>query len=187
MKPFNNSLPRQNEDEITRLEAVMKTYESALLRYVSGLIRDTHAARDVTQKVFIKYFARASAQNLPPERLRQWLYRVAHNEAIDHIRRESRVRRLHESMESEPDFQLSTAQAEAFGDKMAMVFSCIHRLLPSEQQVLLLRFQEGLSYEEISRITSRSQGNIGCLLHHALRKLAKIIKTHAGSLPKGES
>jgi RNA polymerase sigma-70 factor (ECF subfamily) len=59
---------------------------------------------------------------------------------------------------------------------MEVVMGAVGRLPEAERQVVLLRLQEGLSYQEISRITGRSEGNVGCLLHHAVRKLGKWVK-----------
>lgn len=161
----------------------MQAHESALLRYASGLVRNRHAAQDVVQNVFIKFFQHGAARFLPPDRLRHWLYRVAHNEAVDHIRRESRLRRLHESQAPDPEATPAPVPPAGDEEKIEQVLACIRRLDPPEQQVLLLRLQEGLSYHEISRVTGRSEGNVGCLLHHAVRKLARLVKRPTADAP----
>jgi RNA polymerase sigma-70 factor (ECF subfamily) len=61
-------------------------------------------------------------------------------------------------------------------EKHDVVLGLMHTLHPREQQVLLLRLEEGLSYKEISRVTGRSEGNVGNLLHHAVRKLSTSLK-----------
>ena len=47
----------------------------------------------------------------------------------------------------------------------------LQRLTPNQREVITLKFQQGLSYEEISRVTGLSNGNVGFLLHHALKRL----------------
>lgn len=158
------------------IESVMKAHETALLRYAAGLLRDQHAAQDVVQNVFIKLVRHAPSRLLPADRLQRWLYRVTHNQAVDLIRRESRLRNLHEK---QPPPQPPSPSKDA--ERMEQVLAAMHRLAPHEQQVLLLRLQDGLSYQEISRITGRSEGNVGCLLHHAVRKLAKLLAAPSSS------
>jgi RNA polymerase sigma-70 factor (ECF subfamily) len=47
----------------------------------------------------------------------------------------------------------------------------LQRLTPNQREVVVLKFQQGLSYEEISRVTGLSNGNVGFLLHNALKRL----------------
>ena len=158
-----------------QMEAVVAEHETALLRYATRFVNDATAAQDVVQNVFIKLFRSWPPGMKPSKQLTSWLYRVTHNEAIDHIRRESRLHLLHEKQAAE------TPEACADGvncppsdeEKKAMVLSLLRRLHPREQQVVLLRLDEGLSYKEISEITGRTEGNVGNILHHAVKKLAE--------------
>ncbi|MFN2351679.1 MAG: sigma-70 family RNA polymerase sigma factor, partial [Kiritimatiellia bacterium] len=56
------------------------------------------------------------------------------------------------------------------------VLECLRHLSVPEQQIMVLRLQEGLSYREISRITGRTEGNVGCILHHAVKKVSTKLK-----------
>jgi len=60
-------------------------------------------------------------------------------------------------------------------ERRAVVLRLLGKLHPREQQVVLLRLDEGLSYREISEVTGRSQGNVGNVLHHAVRKLSAAL------------
>ena len=51
----------------------------------------------------------------------------------------------------------------------------LQRLTPNQREVIVLKFQQGLSYEEISRVTGLTPGNVGFLLHHALKRLREWI------------
>lgn len=160
------------------MEAVVAQHETALLRYAARILNNPAAAQDVVQNVFIKLFRVRQAGSDPSAKLKAWLYRVTHNEAVDHIRRESRLRMLHarhaeEKAEDCPDGQGCAASAD---ERKAMVLQSLRRLHPREQQVVLLRLDEGLSYKEISEITGRSEGNVGNILHHAVRKLSLQLK-----------
>lgn len=159
------------------MELIVNEHETPLLRYATRILSDAAAAQDVVQNVFVKLFREWRKGQRPSERLKGWLYRVAHNEAIDHMRRESRLRVLHEKHAEE---QASGSDGihcrAALEEKHRVVLSELKRLHPREQQIVLLRLEEGLSYTEIARITGRSEGNVGNILHHAVRKLSVRLK-----------
>jgi len=168
------------------LAEVMAEHEAALLRYAGRLVNDASAAQDVVQDVFIKLYRGWVDGARPAQSLKSWLYRVTHNAAVDHIRRESRLRVLHERQAEEIDAEAPPGQRRQLETKETMQLALEHlkKLNPGEQQVVLLRLQEGLSYREIAGITQRSEGNVGCILHHALKKLSASLK-QAGVTPGG--
>ena len=161
-----------------RMEAIVDQHETALLRYAGRIVNNPTTAQDVVQNVFIKLFRRWNGQ-APTENLKGWLFRVAHNEAVDHIRRESRLRVLHQRESEERTDADAAAIASETEDRKSEVLRHLGRLAPPEQQVVLLRMQNGMSYREIAQITGRSEGNVGNILHHAVKKLAEAVKQHA--------
>jgi RNA polymerase sigma-70 factor (ECF subfamily) len=164
------------------MEHLIATHESCLLRYAIGIVGDPHTAQDVVQNVFIKLFKQWQPGMRPTATIRPWLYRVTHNEAIDHLRREKRRMFLH-ARQAESGAEVDSSGGTDDG-RMEAVLGAVGRLPEAERQVVLLRLQEGLSYQDISRITGRSEGNVGCLLHHAVRKLGQWVKP-SGAVQKG--
>lgn len=164
------------------MEAIVSEHEPALLRYASGLLHDPHAAQDVVQNVFIKLFSQWQPKPNPSQSLRAWLFRVTHNEAIDTIRRRKRLEFLHFKHAQE---EASAQVCRPEDDRMERVMAAVKRLDMPEQQVVLLRLQEGLSYQEIAAITGRSEGNVGCLLHHAVKKLSRLVQQADTTSGKG--
>ena len=161
-------------DTAAWVEAVVTEHEKPLLRYAARIVNCPVAAQDVVQKVFIKLAQMPEAQALDSGRLKGWLYRVTHNEAVDHVRRESRLHLLHERQSADPMFAAPEAVSDPnpHDERVQLVLTEVRRLRPQEQQVILLRLQEGLSYREISAATGRSEGHVGNLLHHAVKKLS---------------
>ena len=160
------------------MEAVVAEHETALLRYAARILNNPSAAQDVVQNVFIKLFRAWPKGMKPSKQLKGWLYRVTHNEAVDHIRRESRVHALHRKQAEEaindcPDGKQCAASVD---EKREMVLQFLRKLHPREQQIVLLRLEEGLSYKEISEVTGRTEGNVGNILHHAVRKLSGMLQ-----------
>jgi len=165
------------------MEIIVSTYETPLLRYATRILNNPVTAQDVVQNVFIKLFKGWQGDTQPTARLKSWLYRVTHNEAVDHIRRESRLRLLHEKQAGErvpecPDGRNCPASTD---ERREIVMQLLGTLHPRERQVVLLRLDGGLSYREISEITGRSEGNVGNILHHAVKKLSANLKK-AGAL-----
>ena len=163
------------------LDAVVAAHAPALLRYVTRLLNNASIAQDIVQETFLRLWRRAGAWPAAPRALSAWLYRTAHNTAVDHIRRETRLRRLHETQADDPavgpgDPPVAPAAALDEVERRRLALEHLARLAPAERQVLLLRLQEGLSYREISLITGRSEGNVGCLLHHATQNLAARLR-----------
>lgn len=187
MDNIAQTTPSAESDGNREFSAIITAHESALLRYVARIVNDANAAQDVVQETFIKLFRVWRKDAQPTANLRPWLYRVAHNAAVDYIRREQRGRRIRERETVEQAVAASPAGADCAGgsgERFDLILEQLRYLDPSEQQVLLLRLQEGLSYREISLVTGRTEGNIGCILHHAVKKMKACLKK-AGVIPQG--
>lgn len=165
-------------DRDRELAEVMAEFEGGLLRYAIRLVNDHSAAQDVVQDVFIKLYRGWNEGERPDQSVKSWLYRVTHNAAVDYIRRESRLRVLHERQAEESSPAIPAGQRRQLEAKEGMQLALEHmkKLNPGEQQVVWLRLQEGMSYREIAGVTRRSEGNVGCVLHHALKKLSASLK-----------
>ena len=156
----------------------MSEHETTLLRYATRLVNSPTSAQDVVQNVFIKLFRKWDGHSQPSDKLKSWLFLVTHNEAVDLIRRESRLRVLHEKHAEDnrhecPDGRNCPPSHE---EQKAAVLIRLKRLHPREQQIVLLRLEQGLSYKEIADITGRSEGNVGNILHHAVHKLSAVLQ-----------
>jgi RNA polymerase sigma-70 factor (ECF subfamily) len=154
------------------VEAIIMTYEAALLRYATRMTGNPFAAQDVVQTAFIRLCSHWNGAWQPSPPLKSWLYRVTHNEAVNHLRRESRRQELHAKAALE---QPELAVDDPMEARKVKVLEQIDRLKPHEKQVLVLRLQEGCSYAQIADITGRSQGNVGNILHHAVARLAGLV------------
>lgn len=168
----------ESHEQAIEVEAAMAAHEAALLRYAIRILNNPDAAQDVVQDTFIKMCRRWRDGVPRGTALKSWLYRVAHNQAVDHIRKENRLRLLHQKQAEEvpPVYNERPCGELHEKERKALALEHVRTLKPEEQQIVLLRLQEGLSYREISRVTRRSEGNVGCILHHAVKKLAMSLK-----------
>lgn len=162
--------------ETPAFEDVMARHETALLRYAARVLNNADAAQDVVQEIFIRLHRRWGPEGPRGDHILPWLYRTAHNAAVDFIRREERLRRLHEKAVEEAGPAVTLPATDDPGERTRLALEHLARLAPAEREVLVLRLQEGLSYQDIGRVTGRTVGNVGCLLHHAVRKLSENLK-----------
>lgn len=160
-------------DPARGLTAVLACYESGLLRHAAAVVGSAAAAQDVVQDSFLRLLANGQ----PIENLPAWLHRVTHNLALDHLRKESRLRKLHlaAAPRAEP---LSPSAHEDLDrrESQALLLREIERLTPNERAVLMLKVKEGRSYQEISHLTGLSTSNVGYLIHQGLQKLTARLR-----------
>jgi RNA polymerase sigma-70 factor (ECF subfamily) len=156
----------------------MAAFQMPLLRYAARLMNNATLAQDVVQNAWIKLSKRVPPVEEPSDEVRNWLYTVVHNESVDLIRSEERRRKLHESYSAE---QETVALPDTgLDEREAMVLSCLPALSPLQRQVVLLRLQQGLSYEAIAEIIGEKPGYVGNLLHHAVKLLGEEVKRKEG-------
>lgn len=171
--------PKQlKADKREAFESLVREYEKPLLRYAVRLLRDHDAAQDVVQNAFIRLLNHWKDEWVPSPQLSSWLYRVAHNCAVDYIRKESRRHSLHEEQSKEiPDSVGPNLGAEfRISDEAAIAADALALLPPRDRQLVILKVYEEKSYKEISAITGLTVTNVGYILHHAMKTLATELK-----------
>jgi RNA polymerase sigma-70 factor (ECF subfamily) len=156
-----------------QIEAVVREYQQPLLRYATRLLRNGTLAQDVVQGAFIKLFRQWQPSQRAGPSLKQWLFRVTHNEAVDMIRAEEARRRMHERSAEEPPPSNDGGAAE---ERHARVLASLHVLTSGQRQVVLLRLQQGMSYDEIAAVTNRPRNTVGVMLHQAVKKLSEKLR-----------
>lgn len=167
------------------IEAVYAAQESALLLYARKLVNhDGDIAQDIVQEAFLKLHADYDSVRQP----QAWLYRTVHNLALNHLRAGRKIVPLEapgpdgaerpETPDSAPLPDEMIQRLEAIGQTRL----CLDELDPRRRELVRLKFEEGLSYKEISERTQISISNVGYLLHHALKELADALK-RAGVMP----
>ena len=160
-------------------DTTVAEFEGPLLRYASRLLNNSKAAEDVVQTAFIKLFKAWHTTSFNTDRMSSWLYRVTHNAAIDHIRKESRRRDLHKRHRDEQDVTGRKADTAPppISDAAATAAQLLNELSIRDREVVILKIYEEKSYREISEITGLTEGNVGYILHHSLKKLSAGLKS----------
>lgn len=149
---------------------VLRQYEGPLVRYAAQITGDLDRARDVVQDTFLR-LCHVPQSKVEPY-LAQWLFKVCRNRALDVLRKESRMKTLDEAeMNSMPGAAPSPSAEMEQREASNEVLRLLGTLSKNQQEVVRLKFQNGLSYQEISDITNLTVSNVGVLIHTALKTL----------------
>lgn len=167
---------KRKRPEQAAFEAMVTHYERQLLGYVSRLTGASAFTEDIVQETFIKLSQRWRGDWQPGPQISAWLYKVAHNVAIDTLRRESRrgeVNRSHAELQDKSELPTTGQGAvEGMFDRQC-VRDAFDGLSSRERNLVVLKVYEEKTYKEIAAITGLSVSNVGYILHIAMRKLAK--------------
>jgi RNA polymerase sigma-70 factor (ECF subfamily) len=155
-----------------KLAGIYDQYYQPIYSYVYRRVSDVETASDLTAEVFHRLLRVAQGSDFPKQQVRAWLYRTAHNLVIDHYRRQAN--RQHLSLEEElvegGEDPASVVERRA---SAAQVRAALQHLTSAQQQVIVLKFLQGLSNQEVAEILHRSVGAIKLLQHRALAALQR--------------
>src|SRR6266700_8113071 len=157
------------------IEELFAALESALLSYALRLAGDRAVAEDIVQETFMRLHAQFDQVRKP----RHWLYRTAHNLALNHRRQAGKIVPLdfgadeggpavNEAADPQPLPDEQSARWEGIG----LIRLSIESLDGRSRELIRLKFHENLSYKEMSARTGLTVGNVGYVLHHAIKAMA---------------
>jgi RNA polymerase sigma-70 factor (ECF subfamily) len=157
------------------LASIYNAFSSALFRYAYRLLGDPEAAEDIVSETFYRFLRSIGAGGGPQNHLKAYLYRVVHNLIMDRYRRNpitevdfhSEIQNLADGLE-DPAYQ-----AELSIEKQA-VRRNLWKLTDDQRQVIVLKYLEGLSNQEVSEIMGKPIGAIKSLQHRGLNSLRRI-------------
>lgn len=156
------------------VERAVAEFEAPLIGYAMTIVHDRDRARDVVQDTFIRLH-RQDVEKVSAG-LKTWLFTVCRNRAFDILRKEKRMSPLEdEQLAGTPSAAIGPDKSVDWGERQDQLNSFIERLTANQQEVIRLKFQQGLSYKEISDITGLTSGNVGFLLHAGLKRLRQIL------------
>jgi RNA polymerase sigma-70 factor (ECF subfamily) len=161
------------------MRSVLERHEGPLLAYALRLVRgDLERARDLVQDCFLRLLEADRAEI--GARTTVWLFHVCRNRALD-LQERNRPMLALDAAEPPPDPRTATpVEHLAARDEQARLTALVEHLPSRERELVRLKFEHGLSYQEMSAVTGLTSGNVGFLLHKALRALR-------GRLPADET
>jgi len=150
-------------------------YVDQVYRHIYYRIGNKDDTEDLTQKTFIRAWDAIGKFKKTSSPFAAWLIRISHNLVIDFYR----TRKPDEDI----DFDTVTAKPEAGPEfiteqhfSQQEIRKAIRKLNNDQQQVILMRFIEDFSYEEIASALGKSEGAVRVILHRGLEKLKTIVE-----------
>jgi RNA polymerase sigma factor (sigma-70 family) len=163
--------PREAPDAVdTAFETLYRDSRDDVFAYVAGLLRDRHAAEDVTALAFERAYRRRTRFDPRRGSRRAWLFAIARNAALDELRRRRRIAELAREPGGEPGAGAPDEAAEV-GLRRAALREAIGGLSARERELIALKFFAGLSNAEIAAVVGVSESNAGTRLHRVVTKL----------------
>jgi RNA polymerase sigma-70 factor (ECF subfamily) len=161
-------------------EELVRRYQRPITNYVFRMLNDYDASLDVTQEVFIKVYNSLSRYS-SEYKFSTWLYRIAHNAAIDFIRRRSPNEQSIETENKDGAYQLQiespnpTPEQDRERSEWRTEIEAVVKCLPAVyRELILLRHAQDLSYDEIAEITNLPLGTVKNRLFRAREMMREI-------------
>ena len=146
-------------------------YQPRLRYYLRKMLAGTDRAEDVYQDVWCDVF-RALPRLANPGAFRAWLYRIARDRALRLLRRRRPPHRPLDTVEVIDDAD----EDELTAEDVAHVHAALDELAPEHREAVVLRYVEGMSYEEIARVAGCQLGTVRSRLHYAKRALRRALE-----------
>ena len=172
----------QNEESLVRRakqhdqEAFAQLYEEhfdKIYRYVTLRIGNETEAEDMTQQVFLNALQSISSFKWKGVPFSAWLFRIAHNQVVDYLRRKKRTAvPLSESLASSDSNPQLLAEHKLDIEQLLLATK---RLTEAQREVISLRFASELSIAQVAKVMDKSQGAVKALQHSAIVALRKAI------------
>ena len=155
--------------------ALYRRYVDRVYGYSFYLLGDHHDAEDVTERTFLAALAAIEGFRDEGASFRAWLFRIAHNEVANALRRRRRHRAAQLDALAEPVVDDDPARHVARAEETRRLRGALEALPDDRRQVVVLRFVDGLSAAEIGAVLGRSEGAVRVLQHRALRQMAELL------------
>ena len=173
-------LQRAAQMETKALAEIYDTYSPGLYRYAMRLLGDPSQAEDCVAETFADFLDALQRRRGPREHLQAYLYRIAHYWIADMYRRH----RTSEELTDDLPGEIHPENEAIKNIRQAQLRNAIHNLTPDQQQVILLKFLEDWSNEEIAHVLNKPVGAVKSIQHRALKSLQRFLEErddHEGS------
>jgi RNA polymerase sigma-70 factor (ECF subfamily) len=152
-------------------EELVARYSPRLRYYLRKILGEVHAGEDALQDVWFDVF-----RNVPgiidPGAFAAWIYRIARDRAF----RELRKRKNHRPIEDAELADPSADNGALLVENAETIHAALDHLAPEHRDVLVLRFLEEMSYEDIKRVTGCQLGTVKSRLHYAKSALRRALE-----------
>jgi RNA polymerase sigma factor (sigma-70 family) len=142
-------------------------YADNVFRFIVKNLRHEEDARDVVQTAFEKLWR--NREEVEHAKSKSYLFTVAYNQMIDHLRKSKRIHLKEEFKED------TRVHSKEFNNTKAILNEALAKLGETQRSLVMLKDYEGYSYEEIGRIMNLSESQVKVYLHRARLQLKEYI------------
>ncbi len=168
----------------------MLAHRDEIYRYAWRMVGDVHDAQDLTQETFMRAYA-AFGRLKPNSNVRAWLYRIATNNCLTFLKKQSRDRRqtvnAEWALDTVADTRLMPHEQVGHMDLLREVAQAINALPPRQQAAIVQRKYQGLSYAEIAHSLNCSPDTARAHVYQGLRKLRARFRSQPSAYPVEEA
>ncbi len=180
-------IQHQNREAYREL---FRRYQKKLFLYIYHLTRDRDETEDILQNVFTKTYKNIEHFDLD-RKFSSWIYRIAHNEAVNFLKRKSKRYTVSwEDITTSKDKLDTASDDEPIEDRWLHqeitkeIDEALKKLPQQYQLVLNLRYFREYSYDQISKILGKPVNTVGTLINRAKHKLLEVVKAGKGRQEK---
>jgi RNA polymerase sigma factor (sigma-70 family) len=171
------ALTRRGSDDA--YETLVERFRPRLLAFIQHMLRSREDAEDVLQEVYVAAL-RAMRSDDRPIHAKPWLYRIARNRALNHLRRPADVAvESMDAFDSGAGFAASAVEAVTGRERLREIVNDVHGLPESQRSALILREFDALSYQEIADTMETTVPAVKSLLVRARMGLASAAQERA--------
>jgi RNA polymerase sigma-70 factor (ECF subfamily) len=157
------------------LEKLVRRWQKRIYWFVLTLIRDETAVWDVSQEVWMDAVGslqkRKAINNFPA-----WIYRLARNKAISHLRKKNRLNDHQEDLTGESAGPIQeTAEALESAENARLIQECLKELPLPQREALTLFYLDDLTLDEIARVLEVPLGTVQSRLHYGRMKIKQLL------------
>jgi RNA polymerase sigma factor (sigma-70 family) len=170
-------------EDATAFRAFITEHQQRVYNLVLKMVQHVHDAEEITQDVFVDVYRKPEAFR-GDAAVSTWLYRIAMNKCIDHLRRQQRKKRRFLSAffapgisnaPAEPSHAIHPGVVAEQREQLAILFRALDQLPANQHMAWVLSEMENLSYKEISEVMQVSVSSIESLLFRARKNVKKIL------------
>jgi RNA polymerase sigma-70 factor, ECF subfamily len=173
--PMQDLVERAQRGDRSALEELYLLHFDRIYSYLHMSVGSRHDAEDLTTQTFVKMLEAIGRFRWRSVPFSAWLFRIAHNLAMDHFRASKRCQPEEEIAESVQGEESSAEDQALASIGQAGMLELIERLSPEQRQVLTLKFVFRFSNGEVASILDKSEGAVKSLQHRALTSLKKRV------------
>lgn len=172
MEDEHSLLERVQQHDQRALADVHDLYFDQIFNYISYRLNDSDLAADLTGEVFLALIKALKRGKPPQTTLKGWLYAVARNLVVDHLKRRVMTVPLFDDLVSD---EPSLTDQAYLSQIMPTLKEAVLKLTEEQQDVIALRFGQGLSLAETADLMGKTIGSVKALQHRALASLARFM------------